>query len=215
MESLSSAVTLAQTQRPKQPQSRNLKATGGEYKALDSIDAVVASAKQGARAAHPETCTSQTCVVDSAHEVQSMKLVSEHAIRAAAKSIHNGASVQVPHHRTRQCRRTMTKQALHQDETKSVCTSTSQSSRRPTTSTKAPLKPPGKLIPARVIQAQLVRSPHPLGSEESTGEGAGWTSGEVKELLHVCSRRVRPDTANFWVKVAKYMPGEPLVVGLI
>lgn len=65
-----------------------------------------------------------------------------------------------------------------------------------------------KLLPARVRHKKCSRQVE--DSVLSASQGGEWTDVEVKRLLHVCTQKVRPDSANFWLKVSKRMPGAVL-----
>eukprot|EP00892_Ulva_mutabilis_P007034 jgi/Ulvmu1/4702/UM002_0433.1 len=210
MASLSGAVTLAQKQEQRPPTSRNRKGRLMEHGANDDCTAgAVVTPQEDIPTVRGEGTASRGTGVVQACIVQRPLLAAENVSTAKADSGLNHGSINVAiANRRKQCqsRQANKARASYQAGQNNAGDLVGKNSSAPRTLTKAAPMPGGKLIPARINQARYT-TPLKHAASVVLTDGSEWTEAEVARLLHVCTHRVKPDTAKFWVKVAKQMPG--------
>lgn len=203
MQTLSSAVTIAQTKGQQQSSKRTkcLKRHAHGY-LEETSDAETANQPQKDTNAHE---------AEGAHETVGMYTTSVlHPHRPEVNcSIHAATSVGAQA-TTTGGRQTNAPSPGHRPQgvKKTICPGYGRQYSNVSTLSNPPPQPGAKLIPARMRPPTAMASPEHGDSHLPAVKRSDWTDIEVKRLLHICTRIVRPDTPTFWVKVAKRMPGQ-------
>lgn len=212
MESLSSAVTLAlkQEQQNCSLQIRKARQAERDVHKDRSVSAAIAP-QRSIRTAYLEGGRRSGAVTDEACVQQHPALAAEKASNGETDS----GAIQGPEHtqlasqrqRADQRRKNNKPSTSLRATPKRVHISGGKQKSVPVTHAKALPQPGAKLIPAQISKARRMANLEQTNSDVPS-ESDEWTNAEVARLLHVCTHMVRPDTTNFWIKVAKKMPGE-------
>lgn len=204
MQTLSSAVTIAQTEEQQQFSRRknHLKRHAHDY--FEGIRDVEA-------ASQPRTGTNDRATEDAYETVDTYRISVPPASSPGADCfLHAGGTSLVAQAAPTDARQKKARSPGHRPQgvKKKLCPGYRRQYSNVRTLANPPPQPGAKLIPARRRPVTAVASPEHGNSDLPAVQRSDWTDVEVQRLLHICTQKVRPDTANFWVKVAKKMPGQ-------
>lgn len=214
MQSLSSAVTLAQAQQQRHPEKLSRTFKRDARSAFQDATCL----RQQDTSAHVDSVPYDRADLHLTTTSQSVTPGADCSLGARARSPRVHAPTNVL--QTNGHRNALTSTQRHQDVNTKIGSCNLQPCSIANTLAKSPPKHGAKLVPARIRQVHSTPSPqvpavdYDASPQDAHGDLAAnqvadWTDAECKRLLHICSRKVRPDTSKFWVKVAQKMPGQP------